>query len=107
MAIKAGKPSWSEMIELSGEWVFLWAVFLVQLRLMSSASVARRLQRLKVSGFLDEGAVQGLFGVSSARVEARIEEVGQNSLPGSNVEFTEDAIQRWVRVPASGHVPPY
>lgn len=109
MVIRAGDPSLPEMVELSREWIFMWAMFIVQLRLILSESVVSRVQRMQVSGCLERGAVRRLFGVDSGtRFQgARFAEAGQYALPGGNVVFTEDANQRWVRVPANGHVPPY
>ena len=107
MVIRAGNPSPLQIVELSSEWIFMWAVFLVQLRLVLPEPVVRRVQRMQVSGCLENGAVRRTFGRSSAMLDAQIAETGQYALPGSNVVFTEDANQRWVRVPVNGHVPPY
>lgn len=110
MVIRAGEPSWTEMVELSGEWIVMWAMFVLQLRLLlpNSAAVAR-LQDMRVSGYLDKGAVQRVFGKSRTCLNAaQTQDSGsQGTLPGSNVEFSEDAIQRWVRVPEDGQVPLY
>lgn len=112
MVIRAGEPTWMEMVELSQEWIVMWAMFVLQFRLLlpNSASVGR-LQGMKVFGCLDKGAVRRIFGRSNASISASQthDSSGQSNAlnPGSNVEFTEDAIQRWVRVPEDGHVPLY
>ena len=105
MVIRAGNPSITELFELARGWVVMWAEFIVSLELVLSEPVVNRVQRIQISGYLDEGAVLAARG--GTRFSARFVEAGQTDLPGGNVTFTEDVIQRWVRVPETGPVPPY